>query len=317
MRSLGDATPDAAARDRIRSGILNRLDEGQRGPSRRRRVLAEVLAAAVALVIALGGIGLLLSRNALPGDALYGVKRAGETAELGLAFGDSAKAQKHLEFAANRLDEAKSLSQGDAEGYAATLADFRHEATVGTSMFTVLAMQAGGPSLEQLSSWAAQQSVKLASLRPSVPAAATGEYTSSAELVTSISDRAQGLLDRLNCFEITTGVPDGLGAVPSTSPCQPSSDAFTGGQPSVPVPAPAAPSSAPAAPVITSTQATVPSKAKPTEELPPASSSPTPTAVGPPIKAPTSEPLPTTVPWTPPVLSIPPLLPGLPGVGIG
>lgn len=280
-------------------------------------MLAEVLAAAVALIIALGGIGLLLSRNALPGDPLYGVKRAGESAELGLSFGDKAKAQKHLEFAANRLDEAGSLAHGDTTGYQATLADFRREAATGTSMFTVQAMQAGGPSLDELRTWAAQQSAKLAALRPSVPEAATSAYTSSAELVTQIGLRAQGLLDRLNCFEITTGVPDGLGAVPATSPCQPATDALNGNQPPLPLPAPVAPSSVSVEPVRTTTQPTATSQAQPTGKLPPASGGVAPTAVNPPITAPTSPALPTTVPTFPPLLSIPPLLPGLPGVGIG
>ncbi|MBW3653137.1 MAG: cobalamin biosynthesis protein [Actinobacteria bacterium] len=62
--------------------------------------LSKVVGAAVAvlaLVGSLAGMSLLLARDALPGDALYGFKRTAEAASLGLTFGDESKALKHLE----------------------------------------------------------------------------------------------------------------------------------------------------------------------------------------------------------------------------
>ena len=321
LRELGDtATPGAAARNRIRTQVLQRLAEEQRrAPSRRRRVLAEVLAAAVALVIALGGLGLVLSKNAVPGDTLYGIKRAGESAQLGLTFDDSAKAEKHLRFAANRLDELTALRDADAARYAATLADFRHEAAEGTVQFTALAVQGGG-RLEQLESWAGQQRLKLADAEPVLPVGAMDSYYASTELLGRIETRAELLRARLDCLQITTGQPDDLGAVPDSSECRPPAEAFAGGRPAGPLPLPAPPAvqQVPVTTTLTS-QPPPPSESQPTGSLAPSNGVSAPPVVSAPVTAPTNQRTTTTTATTtpPPLVSLPPLLPGLPGVGIG
>lgn len=319
LRQLGDAAkPDAATRERIHSDILECLAEQERRkPSRRRRILAEVLAAAVALAIALGGIGMLLSKNALPGDALYGIKRAGESAELGLAFGDSAKAQKHLRFASNRLDELKSLGQANPAAYQSTLADFQREARIGTAELTQLATQGSGQQLDQLRTWSLEQRGKLLAAQSAIPAAALDQFTSSAELLTRIEARAQTLMARLDCFEITTGATDDLGAVPQSGSCGPSVQAVTGQQPPLPLPVPPGYEQAPARQTATSTAPTVLTDAQPTGPVAPSTGSQAPTAVSSPLLAPVNPRMPTTTSSQPPLISIPPLLPGLPGVGIG
>jgi hypothetical protein len=319
LRQLGDAAkPDAATRERIHSGILERLAERERRkPSRRRRILAELLAAAVAVAIALGGIGMLLSKNALPGDALYGIKRAGESAELGLSFGDTAKAQKHLRFASNRLDELKGLGQADSAAYQSTLADFQREARTGTAELTQLATQGSGQQLDQLRSWSLEQRGKLLAAQSAIPPAALGGFTSSAELVTRIEARAQTLMARLGCFQITTGSTDDLGAIPQSGSCAPPVEAVTGQQPPLPLPVPPISEQAPAQQMPTSATPTVPSDAQATGPVSPSTGAQAPPAINPPVLAPTiPRPL-TTTTSLPPLISIPPLLPGLPGVGIG
>ncbi|NKQ58403.1 hypothetical protein HFP15_36680 [Amycolatopsis sp. K13G38] len=321
LRQLGGTvTPEAEARERIRKQVLQRLaEEERRAPSKRRRVLAEVLAAAVALVIALGGLGLVLSKNSLPGDVLYGVKRAGESAQLGLTFGDSAKAEKHLLFASHRLDELEALHDAQAAHYSDTLADFQHEATLGTAQFTQLAVQGGGGHLTQLESWASEQQAKLTQVRSSLPGGSMDSYYAASGLLDRISTRAQRLTTRLNCAQITTGVPDELGAVPDTSECRPpGQDAITASQPPLPLPPP--PVSQPAAPATTTTAppSTTPSQSQPSGSVPPSSGMSTPPVFNPPVPAPTSPRTSgTTTSAPPPSLSIPPLFPGLPGVGIG
>ncbi|WP_236789791.1 DUF5667 domain-containing protein [Amycolatopsis sp. GM8] len=319
LRQLGDAEkPDAATRDRIRRGILRRLDHDGR-PSRRRRVIAEVLAAAVAVAIALGGLSLLLSKDALPGDALYGVKRAGESAELGLAFGDSAKAQKHLEFASKRLDELKDLGPAAAARYEATLADFQREAAAGTADLTRLATQGSGEQLFQLRMWSLDQRPKLLAARPAIPEAALGQFGSSTRLLSRIEARAQILMARLDCFQITTGQTDELGAIPESGSCQPPSDAITKEPPQVPAPPPppVAPSSEPLSARQMSTSTAPPSSSSQVPTTSPTAVYP-PSAVDAPVLSPTSPRLPpATSSPPPPLLSIPPLFPGLPGVGIG
>ena len=53
------------------------------------------------------------SGDAIPGDALYGVKRSAEQAQLALAGSDVSRGQLNLEFAKKRLAEAGALG-GDA-----------------------------------------------------------------------------------------------------------------------------------------------------------------------------------------------------------
>ncbi|HJQ45416.1 MAG TPA: DUF5667 domain-containing protein [Amycolatopsis sp.] len=318
LRELGDtAAPDAAARERIRTQVLVRLaDQERRAPSRRRRVLAEVLAAAVAIVVALGGLGLVLSKNSLPGDRLYGIKRAGESAQLGLTFDDAAKAEKHLQFASNRLDELTALRGGDPARYAATLADFRTEATEGAAQFTTVAV-AGGGQLTQLQSWAQQQQQKLADAEAALPTGAMPAYDSSMNLLGRIETRAQQLESRLNCNQITTGAPDELGAVPDSSACRTSADASGTGRPAVPLPLPA-PSAEQAAPVTTTTAPGQPAESLPTGAVVPSNGVSAPPVVSAPVTAPTgARATSTTTAPAPPLISLPPLLPGLPGVGIG
>ncbi|TVT24401.1 hypothetical protein FNH05_32575, partial [Amycolatopsis rhizosphaerae] len=251
LRELGAAAaPDAEARRRIRSEILAGLAEPERRtPGRRRRVLAEVLAAAVALVIVLGGIGLLLARDALPGDPLYTVKRAGETAELGLSFGDAARARKHLDFAANRLDELAALGRADPAPYRAALADFQREATTGTAQFTAVAVQGDRQDLDRLHAWAQKQNGKLAAAAGTIPAGAFGQFTSSVELIARIDSRAQLLLARLDCFGITSGETDDLGAIPDRGPCLPPVQAIKAAPPPLAPPTTPGTETAPAEPM--------------------------------------------------------------------
>lgn len=306
-----------ATRERIHGEIQERLAAREaRKPSRRRRILAEVLAAAVALVIALGGITLLLSRNALPGDALYGIKRAGENAELGLAFGDSAKGQKHLQFAASRLDELKALGDKNSGAYRSALTDFRREATAGTAELTQLATQGSGAQLDQLRSWSVAQNGELVAIRQAAPAEAQAEFTSSEELLDRIEARALLLMARLDCFRITTGVPDELGAVPQPGACEPSAGTA---RPEPVVPGPAAPTTGlpPDSGAVVALSPTTSATSQPTPALPPSTGRSGPSVVYPPVVTPTSPRAPAKPVPAAPVISIPPLLPGLPGVGIG
>lgn len=322
LRELGAATaPDEPARQRIRSGILAGLAEpGNRTPSRRRRrLLAGALTATVALVIVLGGAGLLLARHALPGDPLYGVKLAGESAELELSFGDAAKARKHLEFATNRLDELAALGGTDPAPYQAALADFQREARTGTAQFIELAVQGGGQDLDLLRAWAQAQNRRLAAVAGTIPAQALGHLTSSAELVARIDARARTLLTRLDCFEITSGETDDLGPVPHSGPCRLASRAARGSTPPLPPPASPGPAIPRAAPLTSpSTPESTPAAVSKTSDLPPSDAVAAPTVFPPPITAPAS-PRSTlaTSPPPSPVISVPPLPPGLPALGIG
>src|SRR4051812_24467473 len=123
LRQVGASVgPTEQERDRMRRRVMTEFSsvvhEGNspvlpmRVSSRRRWVpdqtrgrLVVAAAAALCLLMSLSGMSLLLSRDAVPGDALYSFKRTAESAELGLTFGDQPKALKHLEFASARINE--------------------------------------------------------------------------------------------------------------------------------------------------------------------------------------------------------------------
>jgi hypothetical protein len=67
----------------------------------------------VAAMLLVGGGTVYASTDALPGDALYPVKRAVEAVQLAMSLNDASDAMLHLAFAARRLDEAAALLEKD------------------------------------------------------------------------------------------------------------------------------------------------------------------------------------------------------------
>jgi hypothetical protein len=172
-------------------------------------------------------MSLLLARDALPGDALYGIKRTAEAASLGLTFGDEPKALKHLEFAAARVTEIETLAQRYANpsdapvgGYLTALTDFDNDASAGTRQLIALATRGDGRQLESLRDWATQQSDRLAAVVSRLPDAARNREGASQDLLRRITVRSDSLLSRMQCYQITTGSVDDIGALPATGVCQ-------------------------------------------------------------------------------------------------
>ncbi|MFD5093936.1 DUF5667 domain-containing protein [Amycolatopsis thailandensis] len=320
LRELGaGGAPDAETRQRIRDEIAGRLAEAEAPPKRRGHTVANLAAAAVALVLALGGITLLLSKDALPGDPLYGIKRAGESAALGLTFDERDKAKKHLEFAANRVGELDELTRQEAPtaAYFTGLADFETDLRAGVSQLTALVTDQGGQTrLTELRTWARQQSDRLGLQVGYAPAEARDKFAAARVLLDKVQARTTDLGSRLVCYTITTGSSDDLGAVPAAGDCvrDPGSpDAVVPPMTSTP------PSSAPAGSPPPSSAAPPSSgvdTATPTGPLvPPTGGTPPPVVATPP---PTTRTLPpTTTTPKPPLISIPPLIPGLPPITIG
>lgn len=244
LRDLGAAgAPDLETRQRIRAEIAGRLETAAATPRRRWRPrTADLVAAALFLVLVLSGLTLVLSRNALPGDALYGVKRAGESTALGLTFGDQAKAQKHLEFATNRITELGELAEAGASpaDYRTAYDDFAADLKAGVSQLAAVATSdsGGAQALADVRLWARNQAARLAS-QP-LPADAAPVFGDVRDLLGKVQERTSGLVARLNCYEITTGTSDDLGLLPATGECTARPAPAAGEQPSS---APASPSS--------------------------------------------------------------------------
>lgn len=319
--AAANSGPDAATRERMRKRILDAdpptsavtILKPRRSSARGR--LAVAAAAALCLVLSLAGMSVLLSRDALPGDALYGMKRSAESASLGFTFGDEPKALKRLEFAAARLGEMETLADkytddGPLGAYLTALADFDADAAAGSRELASLGANSDERVLGTLDDWARAQYARLAELRPRLPEAAVVRSVTSMNLLVRIAQRTADLRARTGCSPVTTGTFDDVGPLPASTPC---------------APAPTAPNS-PAANqpsvLVSSVPATVP-----TAPLPPAAT----TVPGRPTADPTLlttqpgllPPLTSVLPTVPaagfPTITIPlPLpLPGLPGITFG
>lgn len=325
LRDLGEAgAPDLETRQRIRAEIAGRLETAAATTHRRRwrPRTADLVAAALFLVMAATGLTLVLSRNALPGDPLYGLKRAGESTSLGLTFGDQARAQKHLEFATNRVNELGELA---AEGgateadYRMAVDDFATDLRAGVTQLTEVATgdDGGTQQLSDLRLWARNQEERLASQQKSAltpgAAAAVGDARG---LLGKVLQRSTDLVARMNCYEITTGTSDDLGLLPAKGECttKPSTPPAGQGSPTTTTAPPT--TSEPTGPGATSTE--LPGASTMTTVTPPPTNgtTPPPEVFPAPIQPPTSTRV-TPTPTPPPLISLPPLLPGLPPIIIG
>jgi hypothetical protein len=254
----------------------------------------------------------------LPGDALYGVKRTAEAASLGLTFGDEPKALKHLEFAAARVSEIETLarrypnpSDAPVGGYLTALTDFDNDATAGSRQLIRLATSTDGRLLDSLRDWSEQQATRLRNVADQLPEAARNREIASREMLDRITTRTVDLLGRMDCFQITSGSFDDIGALAATGRCEKK-------------PAPASSATPSVSSTTDNSGAAATGPETPSGPLPPAE----PTPEVPPVPVPgatVSVPVPTlqpsspttTTPTTPPLIELPPLIPGLPGLSIG
>lgn len=125
---------DAASRIRQRLVAVAAVQSAEpEKPARaiawRHRRLATIAVGSLSAVTAVTGVAMGASR-ALPGQPLYGLKRATEAVQLRLADGPAAKGQRELEFAATRLAELRAIGTQDSHA-AGLLHDMSSEITAG------------------------------------------------------------------------------------------------------------------------------------------------------------------------------------------
>jgi len=214
------ARPAPATRGGARhaDGVLTRLRGSHFG-----RPLTVAASVIVAFALLLGG-AVVMSRKALPGDALYGLKRASERFELATAGSDVDKAKDYLDFAANRADEAKSLSSraGDAETaqqIGSTLASADSDVRSAARLLGTNAVQhASAKPLLAMRNWAPGQERRLAALIAALSdPTLRAEAQSSLRLVRAAQARAVALGAKMGCSCLTTANADSLGPKPCTS----------------------------------------------------------------------------------------------------
>lgn len=215
------------ARRKARHSMPSR-PAGRSGSSRRPAVdgigrrFVLVASATLVMALALAGTGTLASRDALPGDSLYGVKRVAESAGLALTFDEVAKAQRHFELATTRLDEVERLlaeqPPASPELVAAAIQQFDQSTGEGARMLLASENAGADPvALEKLRSWAAAQSARLAEFRPALPAGP--EADQAMKLLDRLVGRTEALADNSTCGIAVPDSVDDLGPVPTASAC--------------------------------------------------------------------------------------------------
>lgn len=198
--------------------------------------LTAAVAGAAAAVTGLATV-VALSADARPGDALYGVKRGTEQAQLALA-GD-ARGHTLLSFASTRLGELSAVLEGrpPAGLVEETLATMDAQTRDGAAWLAQRAVETGSSApLEDLSSWSAGQSAALEGLMADVPRGAQAEAAGSAALLDSLDDRVTGLRAVLDCAGgPATAGSDELGPRPGNC-ASPGGSPADGGAPGAPAP---------------------------------------------------------------------------------
>lgn len=257
--------------DRVRAGLLR--------PLRRPLAVAGTLIVIFALLLS-GAVW--LSGRTLPGDTLYGLKRASENVKLSLTSGTGARGREYLDLAKKRAQEisdllarASALAAGPGAGASGsissrteklirdTLGDADSDLRNGARLLTGQAVHdASARPLDSLSSWAPGQISRLTSITDRLPAGALHERAAeSRALAERALDRATRLRADIGCGCLNSTPSDDLGPLPCPAPCstrpaQPGKQAPTGTAPPGPGggqqpgpgtgnPTPGAPSGAP------------------------------------------------------------------------
>lgn len=194
-------------------------------PRPHRRAQLTITAAAGVIVLAITGGGAMFSQDALPGDSLYGVKQATESALVGVTPGQGNKAQRQLDYAASRIDEVRQLNSGNTPpadrgaDISQALKGFNDQTAAGSRMWLSSAGTGNSAELGALANWAQTQSQKLKSLRSSMPTNAQPDADHSLRMLEDLRTRAQSLSNRQGCDKVTSGESDQLGPLPAKGSC--------------------------------------------------------------------------------------------------
>ncbi|SIN22773.1 DUF5667 domain-containing protein [Micromonospora cremea] len=185
--------------------------------ARRARARGAILIGIAAGAIAVSGIS-AASENAVPGDALYGMKRSTERAQLALASSDISRGQLFLDFARTRLGEAAEL-RGDRIGYSAVLDDMDADTRQGVRLLTAAAVQRAEPaSLDTVNTFVAGQSRAVGNLLDGATRADRERTRRSLVLLDSIRERSDALRAAIACGLPAPAASDALGPAPSACP---------------------------------------------------------------------------------------------------
>ncbi|MEU5934183.1 DUF5667 domain-containing protein [Micromonospora sp. NPDC047187] len=185
--------------------------------ARRARARGAILVGIAAGAIAVSGIS-AASENAVPGDALYGMKRSTERAQLALASSDISRGQLFLDFARTRVGEAAKL-RGDRIGYSAVLDDMDADSRQGVRLLTSAAVQRAEPgSLDTLNTFVSSQRRAVRGLLDGSTRVDRERTQRSLVLLDGIRERSDDLRAAIACGLPAPTASDALGPNPGTCP---------------------------------------------------------------------------------------------------
>ncbi|MGA4686510.1 MULTISPECIES: DUF5667 domain-containing protein [Micromonospora] len=207
----GVGAPDKTGTPGVRGALIPAIT------GRRARARGAILVGVAAGAVALSGIS-AASENALPGDALYGMKRSTERAQLALASSDISRGQLFLDFARTRLDEAASV-RDDRLGFSAVLDDMDADTRQGVRLLTTVAAQRSDPAaLDAVDTFLAGQRRVVSGLLDRPDHADRERTRRSLSLLDAAGKRADALREAIACGLPAPQASDMLGPAPSTCP---------------------------------------------------------------------------------------------------
>lgn len=165
----------------------------QRGPRERR------LVAAASVVVMLGGSAGMAAaaQSALPGEALYPLKRGIERAEAGLSVSTAGRGADLLRQADGRLTEVEGLLAGSvtaAPRVPGTIEDFTRQAQEGADLLFASFAQTGDPDdVAAVRRFTAHSIEVLQEIARTAPASAQDELATAAMTLSEIDRRAAAL----------------------------------------------------------------------------------------------------------------------------
>ncbi|HEX5203390.1 DUF5667 domain-containing protein [Paractinoplanes rhizophilus] len=218
----GYSTPSWGAGDRAPAGSGSGMPpadaDGRRGlrglllggGGRRTRARGAIVIGVAAGALAVSGIS-AASENASPGDALYGVKRSTERAQLAMAGSDVSRGQLSLDFARTRLAEAAAMP-GDATDFAGVLDDMDASTRRGVRLLDTSAVARRDiKPLATVDDFADRQRRTLAPVLGRLSPANQERAAASLALLDAVTRRTGDLRSGLSCPTVQPAGADTLG----------------------------------------------------------------------------------------------------------
>jgi hypothetical protein len=184
-----------------------------RGTGRRIRARGAIVIGVAAGAIAVSGLS-SASENAAPGDALYGVKRSTERAQMALAGSDVTRGQLSLDFARTRLAEAGALD-GEDPTFGDVLDDMDNDTKQGVKLLTTSAVARKDKApLNAIDTFVTAQRRMFGPMLDTLGPENQTRALASMSMLDDIDRRARGLRTGLDCGTDGTLGVDAFGPKP-------------------------------------------------------------------------------------------------------